>query len=171
MNHLSRASRENHQFALKLMVTDLGTDWLYRGTFTSVGRDYETVLPTTWAELTALGYLTATKMAHSATRYALTNSGWVAGAALLGVPDKPAFQESLGKLSEALKANRQGKTQAGLETIESVARQSRLPVGFIRNAIDCDFLGVYLKQTGATWESAASRGIMVRIPTTCGLKN
>jgi hypothetical protein len=156
--------RENQRAALKLMVKDLGPEWLSDGIFTVLGPPYDQVDPATWSELTTAGYLEAVKRLYAPTEFKLTVKGWLTGMQLLGVPDTPAFQENLQKLLQVLRDKFLGSERTVCESIQNIARQSGLPMGFIRNAIDADLLGLYLKQPQVTWDSPKSRGSMIRIP-------
>jgi hypothetical protein len=164
---LSRQGRlDNLEFALKLFVRDIADNYYREVYFSPEGTEYEKILLTTWQETQDEGYLS--KVAYN--RFQLTGYGWLKGFELLGLMDSEEYRERLGRLSKAMKDRVKGRQEHVLVTSITLANETGLPLGFIRNVVDTGLMGRMFNRVDAEWSSYSDTQFAIRIPTNFGLE-
>ncbi len=170
MSHSSQAREANREYALKLLTTELGNNWIDSAYFTSDGPEYGKVFDTTWDELEASHLIRAKYPIGDLSRYWLLPQGWLKGIQLLGIPEQPDFKVRLGRLCETLKRYVKGRHQYNVADVENIAVEAGLAKGFICNCIDTQLIELYLSSYSATWmKDGTGKGTTLWIPRTVGL--
>ena len=164
---LSRQGRlDNLEFALKLFVRDIADNYYREVYFSPEGTEYEKILLTTWQETQDEGYLS--KVAYN--RFQLTGYGWLKGFELLGLMDSEEYRERLGRLSKAMKDRVKGRQEHVLVTSITLANETGLPLGFIRNVVDTGLMSRMFNRVDAEWSSYSDTQFAIRIPANFGLE-
>ena len=108
MTVAKRERENNHSTALTSMLEQLGDGAIDTTLFDSEAPSYaETVLRTTWEELTRGKYVSKVQRAQ----YRLTPKGWLAALELSGADQSVAYQQRLGTVLAAMKAHVKGTTR------------------------------------------------------------
>jgi hypothetical protein len=165
---LSKQDRdEDLNSAVRMMMEELGPSW-YALLFPDGDKPpYDKVLPTSWRELTRRGYIKDLGLK----RYELTATGWLYGVELLDLCNQPEFRAQMSRLSATLKGYVKGRAEDALKDIYSVATDSDVSEGFVRNAIKSKLLDRAFKLRGAYFPPAEDkRQHYIVIPSDYGLE-
>ena len=120
----------------------------------------ETVLRTTWEELTRGKYVSKVQRAQ----YRLTPKGWLAALELSGADQSVAYQQRLGTVLAAMKAHVKGRQESKVVDLPTLAAESNEPEGFIFNIVEGRASSpVSTGRRGAKWFDG-ERGRLVEIP-------
>ena len=159
---VAKQERENnHSTALTSMLERLGDGAIDTTLFDAEAPSYaETVLRTTWVELTRGKYVSKVQRAQ----YRLTPKGWLAALALSGAAQSVAYQQRLGNVLAAMKAHVKGRQESKVVDLPTLAADSHEPEGFIFNIVEGRASSpVSTGRRGAKWFDG-ERGRLVEIP-------
>jgi hypothetical protein len=157
---------ENLEYALRLIVRDIGDNSILTSFIPHDGSEYANILNTTWKELKSRTIIRSLNIRPP--RYVMTGYGWIVALKASGEFDSEGFKEKVGKLSAALKRQVKGRHDKAFPTIHHIAQASELPVGFIISAIESNLTGKLFNEVGAKWLNN-SAGLIVEVPLNFGL--
>jgi len=119
---------------------------------------------TSWDELVSEGLLSD----FDASRYFLTAKGWSEALVRANDHKSEAFELRIGQLSQSLKRKVKGRRNSALTTLEDVTIDSKLPSGWVFNALDAHLICRIHGKRDAGWLNGA-RGRVIEIPRDFGL--
>jgi hypothetical protein len=119
---------------------------------------------TSWDELAAEGLLSD----FDSSRHFLTAKGWSEALVRANDHKTMAFELRIGQLSQALKRKVKGRHNSALITLGDVVLDSKLPSGWVFNALDAHLICRIHGKRDAGWLDGA-RGRVVEIPRDFGL--
>jgi hypothetical protein len=133
---------------------------------------FMTFLPTTWVELEQGGLLAPRHtFGTNGETWELTADGWLAGLELSGQIESTDLRERAVMLAQGLKALVKGRSSAVAPMVDErdLGPQVGLPVGWVRNALECNLLNAVFPTKDMTVEHD-NRNRCFRVPPLFGLE-
>jgi hypothetical protein len=166
---LSKEERiEDCNLALKLMLAQVGDEFLNLAECEIASPPFNDIKTTTWQELEQR-YLIEDSSTLGHRRYILTGYGWRTALELNWDSYKTLVEERLTQLAIIFKKIVKDRQQDGYIFLDSAAAESGVPAGWICNAIDASLLEYKFNMKGAEWDNNG-KGSMINIPVGFGLE-
>ena len=160
--HLSNEKRlQNVNHALRLLMDDVGEQWIRMAMIDPKSDAYKKLHQITWEDLKSEHLIQDAKAGH----IILTGEGWEAGIRVTGKdsPDTLVRVERIYKAIRTVVAGRSNPEGASPVRISEVAGKAGLQSVFVANVIEARLIESWLNRRGATWASGFE-GRMIMVP-------
>ena len=88
---------------------------------------------------------------------------------ITGLLEAGEMKQKVGKLIAELKRSVEGRQDQAIVDIHGLIREAGVPLGFVLNIIDSNYVDRVLGRKGAAWHPQA-RGQLIKVPVDFGLE-
>ncbi len=159
--------RTDAEKLLGALLEALGEDAIDTRLFDPNSPEFDSFLRTSWSELETSEFVASASVPPSFF-YRLTPSGWVEALLRRGFLDDEGVKSRLAGLAATLKGKVKGRTASAVVDLDSLARESGIPAGWIFNAVDSRLINRAHRRRDASWFEGA-RGRLVVVPADFGM--
>jgi hypothetical protein len=159
--------RNDAEKLLGALLEALGDDAIDLRLFDPDSPEFGGFLKTSWSELETSEFVASTPVPPGFV-YRLTPTGWVEALVRRGFLDDEHIKDRLASLAAALKRKVKGRVVSAVVDLDTLARESRIPTGWIFNAVDSRLLNRVHRRRDAFW-LGGGRGRLVVVPTDFGM--
>ena len=164
---LSKTDRlEDADLALRLMMEELGEREFFKRVVSSTDTPpFDKIFSTTWQYLEDQFFIEPLSSAGRIRRYMLSGSGWLRGQELTGKLNPT--KEKAGKVMAAIKNHLEPRKDTKFVSADSIAAAAGVPLSFVRNMVESDFIENVFRRKGAKWHRG-TYGNMIEVPVNFG---
>ena len=165
---LSQSARlQNMNRAIKLLMDDVGDQWIRKALINPESDALKSIHRTTWEDLRSQHLIQGVAAGH----VLLTGKGWEAGMKLVhgDLSDTRARVERIYHALESAAAGRSAPGAASPVRISQVSSQAGVQSVFVANVIEARLIESWLHRRGAMW-AAGFEGRMILVPVDFGVE-